>query len=238
MYKNYIFDLYGTLVDINTNEGRKKLWEKLALFYSYNGAVYSYIELKKAYFKEVKKELNANIKTDYPDIDISIVFERLFLNKGIVAEKDLIIQAARLFRIVSTDYIRLYPGVLELLQQLKDSGKKIFMLSNGQRIFTVPELKYLGIHDYFDALYSSSDIGICKPDPAFFQHVIEEQRLDKAESVFIGNDDVCDVEGSKKVGLDCLYIHSNLSRAVEEVASTYEIWDGNIISIIELTNRG
>ena len=34
MYKNYIFDLYGTLVDINTDEDKSELWDKLSLFYS------------------------------------------------------------------------------------------------------------------------------------------------------------------------------------------------------------
>lgn len=29
MYKNYIFDLYGTLLDIHTNESKKYLWEKM-----------------------------------------------------------------------------------------------------------------------------------------------------------------------------------------------------------------
>ena len=28
MYKNYLFDLYGTLVDIKTDEQSKKLWKK------------------------------------------------------------------------------------------------------------------------------------------------------------------------------------------------------------------
>ena len=28
MYQNYIFDLYGTLVDIHTNEKKAYLWEK------------------------------------------------------------------------------------------------------------------------------------------------------------------------------------------------------------------
>lgn len=30
MYQNYIFDLYGTLVDIHTNENKHYLWEKMA----------------------------------------------------------------------------------------------------------------------------------------------------------------------------------------------------------------
>ena len=32
MYQNYIFDLYGTLVDIHTNEKKAYLWKKLSLF--------------------------------------------------------------------------------------------------------------------------------------------------------------------------------------------------------------
>ena len=40
IYKNYIFDLYGTLVDIHTDEEQELLWEKLALFYGYYDAVY------------------------------------------------------------------------------------------------------------------------------------------------------------------------------------------------------
>lgn len=35
MYRNFIFDLYGTLVDIHTNEYKPSLWKKMALFYSF-----------------------------------------------------------------------------------------------------------------------------------------------------------------------------------------------------------
>ena len=34
-YDNYIFDLYGTLVDIHTDESDTAIWEKLAMFYGY-----------------------------------------------------------------------------------------------------------------------------------------------------------------------------------------------------------
>ena len=30
MYKNFVFDVYGTLVDIHTNEHEEKTWEKMA----------------------------------------------------------------------------------------------------------------------------------------------------------------------------------------------------------------
>ncbi len=49
MYKNYVFDLYGTLVDIHTDENDLAVWKKLALFYGYYGALYQPEELQKAY---------------------------------------------------------------------------------------------------------------------------------------------------------------------------------------------
>ena len=45
-YDNYVFDLYGTLVDIHTEEDFPNLWEKLALFFGYYGAVYEPEELQ------------------------------------------------------------------------------------------------------------------------------------------------------------------------------------------------
>lgn len=235
MYKNFIFDLYGTLVNIHTNETKSFLWKKLALFYSYNGANYKPNELKKAYLEKVNNKLKENTKTKYPDIELSSVFKELYENKSVNPDSSLISCSLRLFRGLSTEYIALYPGVKELLEELKAKHKKIYMLSNGQREFTVPELKYLGIHDYFDGLYSSSDIEICKPDKAFFNYLIEREHLNKEESIFIGNDHICDVEGAKAASLHCVYIHSNQSRKVSKVDSNYTIWDGDVAKILEIT---
>lgn len=48
-YQNYIFDLYGTLVDIHTDEDQPAAWAALARFYSYYGARYAPDELRAAY---------------------------------------------------------------------------------------------------------------------------------------------------------------------------------------------
>lgn len=49
MYDNYVFDLYGTLVDIHTEENDAKVWEKLSLFYGFYGALYDPQELQESY---------------------------------------------------------------------------------------------------------------------------------------------------------------------------------------------
>ena len=53
-YEVYVFDLYGTLVDIHTDESDMTVWDKLSLFYGYYGAFYKGKELKAAYEKLVK----------------------------------------------------------------------------------------------------------------------------------------------------------------------------------------
>lgn len=48
VYKNYIFDFYGTLVDILTDEKDPMLWDKLAQLYQAYGAYYKGKALKKS----------------------------------------------------------------------------------------------------------------------------------------------------------------------------------------------
>ena len=55
-YKNYIFDLYGTLTDIRTDEESRSLWKKTALYYTEHGAPYTASELQKAYLHLCAKE--------------------------------------------------------------------------------------------------------------------------------------------------------------------------------------
>ena len=56
MYKNYIFDLYGTLIDINTDEWCDDLWKKMAILYGYKGTHYTYDELNSEYDRLVALE--------------------------------------------------------------------------------------------------------------------------------------------------------------------------------------
>ena len=57
MYQNYIFDLYGTLVDIHTNEKESvSLEKKMSLFFGMKGAAYEPKELRMAYETKIKEQ--------------------------------------------------------------------------------------------------------------------------------------------------------------------------------------
>ena len=217
-YETILFDLYGTLVDIHTDEGMKSLWRKTAEFYKDMGAEYSAGELKEEYFRLVtlhEKEMSVGASDPHeahPEIELSEVFRELYINRGVKEVPDeLIFETALVFRKASTTHIKLYAGVRELLQALRKAGKRVILLSNAQRIFTVPELKELGIYDRFDDIFISSDHGCKKPDKRFFMKPVHKYSLDPADCLMIGNDGVCDIKGAINSGMDAYYIHSALS---------------------------
>lgn len=79
-YQNYIFDLYGTLIDIKTDESKPSLWKKLAMFYNAYGCEWKGPSLRKAYHEDVEREkeiLKARIKKEYPEIELKKVFATL-----------------------------------------------------------------------------------------------------------------------------------------------------------------
>ena len=76
-YDNYIFDLYGTLVDIHTDESDTAIWEKLAMFYGYYGALYEAKEFKERYETLVKSseaELKKKIEKSDADAQFAISY--------------------------------------------------------------------------------------------------------------------------------------------------------------------
>ena len=220
-YDNYIFDLYGTLVDICTKEDSDELWQKVALFYGYYDAIYEPDELKKRYSELVRgkeAELKLTLENDSryvdeasPEIELTDVFTALFAEKGISASEELAIHAGQLFRIISTEYVKVYPGTVEMLKFLKEQGKGVYLLSNAQRIFTAHEMNVLGISKYFDAILISSDYKTKKPDKRFFDIIIDKYNIDVDKALFIGNDSCTDIKGAKNVNLDTFYVKSNIS---------------------------
>ena len=220
-YTDLIFDLYGTLVDIRTEEDAT-VWEKTAFYFGFYGAEYTGESLQAA-FQAAMAQRQAQAGEAYecfPDIPCETVFAQLFRDKGITEQADALgFHAAQLLRIASLRYIRLYPGVQEALAKLRSCGYRLWLLSNAQSAFTAYELRLVGLDKAFDGIYISSDYGYRKPDSRFFQALIREQGLDVYRCLMIGNDRLTDIAGAKAMGLDTLYLHANITPADQAPAA-------------------
>ena len=211
-YTDLIFDLYGTLVDIHTEEN-DLVWEKTALYFGFYGAHYTTEELRSAFQSELRaREAKAGQSYEcFPDIPFEQIMAALFRTKGIENADALGINAAQLFRISSIEYVKLYPGALDALAQLRQKGYRLWLLSNAQRIFTEYELRHLGLGEQLDGIYISSDYRCRKPDTRFYRALVEEQGLQIENCLMIGNDRHTDIAGAKSMGMATLYMHTNLT---------------------------
>ena len=234
MYQNYLFDLYGTLVDISTEEAGIGFWERVAEFYGFQGAGYAVCELQKRYLELCEEFKQEPPYYTYKEIRLERVFDRLYKEKEVEPDEVLTKYTAQVFRLLSTNYINVYEGTFELLSYMKEKGKKIYLLSNAQRSFTEYELKYLALHNKFDGIVISSDVGCTKPETAIFEYILKKYSLNKEESVMIGNDAVSDIHGAHMAGIDSIYLHSNLSPEIAgPLEATYTIFDGDLMKVKE-----
>ena len=212
-YTDLIFDLYGTLVDIHTEEN-DLVWEKCAVFFGFCGVHCSGTELKHAFqLAMTRREAQAGQSYEcFPDIPFEQVMSQLLMEGGVTENADgLGVQASQLFRILSIEYIRRYPRVLEALAALRKKGFRLWLLSNAQQVFTAYELRHLGLDQQFDGIYLSSDYGCRKPDGRFYRALLSEQKLDPARCLMIGNDRRTDIAGAKHLGMATLYMHTALT---------------------------
>lgn len=216
MYQNYIFDLYGTLVDIQTDEEKPEFWKKIAKECKRYGAEYDCAELKLEYHSLVMNQerilaQKTGIQKQYVEIVLDDVFKTLFSEKGVELTDHQLQKFGLTFRKLSTCELCLFPKAKDMLLQLRAMGKRVYLLSNAQRIFTMPEMKELGIYELFDGILYSSDAGIKKPYQVFYQLLFERYGLKKEESVMIGNDCIADIQSAHDFGIDSMYVHTRQS---------------------------
>lgn len=235
MYQNYIFDLYGTLVDIHTNEQKPYLWKKMCDLFACFGAEYAPLECRKTYFSTIS-HMEKNTGKRFAEIRIEDVFDKMLKQKGAESSEQYIFTLGNMFRILSREYLRLYPGVEDFLRALKSNGKKVYLLSNAQRMFTEPEMRVLGLIPFFDGIFYSSDLSIKKPDPDFMEQLLTTYKLDRKKSIMIGNDISCDVGIANACQMDSLYIHSNISPALDgnDIPATFSVLNGDFTKIPSL----
>lgn len=243
-YDNFIFDLYGTLIDIHTDESKPKFWKKIADFYSCYGADYTPDQLQQTYFDLVRQqehELSYKLAISFPEIELGSVFAKLLLmapkrhetcspicrmNEEELVHSQWVSDLSNMFRVLSRDRLKVYPGVIDTLKTIQKEGGKVFLLSNAQGLFTRPELEITGLFEYFDAIYISSENQMKKPQPQFMKRLLDEQKITASGSVMIGNDFQSDIGVAAACKVDSIFLNTDGLSKLEMQARLSRVTDG------------
>ena len=216
--KTYIFDLYGTLIDIHTELHNHKVWKALSDMYACYGAIYTPEQFEQAYLKfneEEWKRVEELHPDTYIDIQCKNVFKRLYdeapIHKKVLPIED--IETWLLF--VESEFRRLtrvrcnpYRHTIKTLQILKQHGHQIILLSNAQRSFALAEMGICDLIPYFDHMYISADYGIRKPEKVFMQKVLDDHQLDVCDCVMIGNEVGSDMQVAASCGVTGILLNT------------------------------
>ena len=197
---NYIFDLYGTLIDIWTDESREELWEGMALLLG-DGE-----ENATSVREEYLALCRSFHKGGYHELNLLMVFEKMLENRQV--DTSVASSLASEFRRMSMVRLGCFRGVKTMLSDLKAAGGRVYLLSNAQSCFTVDELHSCGLYDMFDGIVISSDIGVKKPSVEAFEIALKTFNIDKENSIYVGNDMRDDILGADKVGMKTMYIET------------------------------
>jgi putative hydrolase of the HAD superfamily len=92
-------------------------------------------------------------------------------------------------------------GALELLSALRNAGIRVGVVTNNLRAEQLLKIERCGLARFIDALITSEDAGIAKPNPAIFVKALEVLGLHASETVMVGDVWDTDIAGALAAGV-------------------------------------
>lgn len=99
------------------------------------------------------------------------------------------------------DHQDLLDGTVALARRIKHAGYRVFALTDNVHEIVAHLKSRHQFWDMFEGAVVSAEVGLLKPDPAIFRHLVDSYGLDPAETVFL--DDVpANIDGARSIGLE------------------------------------
>jgi len=216
-----LFDINGTLIDIQTDEGNEEIYRGISHFLTYQGMYVHRWDVRDQYFRLMDEQRSASGEA-FPEFDV-VELWREFLRRRPEASHALPPEKLRwmplflaeMYRGISRFRLQLYPEVKNVLEELQPRFK-LAAVSDAQSAWALPEMRAVGIDAYFDPIIVSGDFGFRKPDKRIFEAALRGLNLPPENVLFVGNDMYRDVYGAQQFGLKTLYFSSNQGRKTAE----------------------
>lgn len=188
----YVFDAYGTLFDVHAavRKHAKKLGPdslELSSLWRQKQLEYSWVRALMGQYKDFWELTQQGLDTAFalvPSADKSL--------------KDDLLSA----------YWELdcYPEVPKVLTDLKATGAKIAILSNGSPAMLEAAAKAAGLRDLFDDIFSADDLKTFKTDPQLYDMVTTSYRI-YPEEVSFQSSNRWDVAGATTFGFRTVWMN-------------------------------
>lgn len=116
--------------------------------------------------------------------------------------EELALSTAVVTKLKTFEYVsvlRPYPDARPALQAAKDHGLQVGVLSNFPLATIETSLAATKLLDLVDVAFSSTNIGVAKPDPAAYQYIMKALDMPAADALFFDDTQV-HIAGARQLG--------------------------------------
>lgn len=200
--KHIFFDLDRTLWDFETNS--KKALQEIYIHYELSNHIEHFNHFHHTYLK-----INSDLWQKYGKKKITKeeLRDARFLNTlkfHEIHDVNLANRISQSYIDISPKQTQLFPNTIKTLDDLRQKGYKMHIITNGFVEVQFVKLKESRLETYFDIIVCSEHIGFNKPDKRIFHHALELASAKATESVMIGDDLKIDILGANQVEMEAI----------------------------------
>ena len=216
MDKTIFFDIDGTLLDTSSFA---ELARRAAIKAMIEKGLPSTQSEAYALLKDIIAEKGPNYNKHFN-----------ILTKKLCGEENplLISLGAVTYQNVKFTLLRPFPKTMEILIYLKNKGYRLGIITNGLTIKQWEKLIRLDIHDFFDEVITSEEVGFEKPEKQIFEEAMNRINGKAENSVMIGNKFEIDILGAVNAGMSAILVNTDL-----EISKLEKVLENHNIEIID-----
>ncbi len=200
--RHFIFDMDGTLLDT------MPLWETLGE------------DFLRLHGKEPKPGFRQHLIA-LSMIEAAEMFEREY---GFTESVPQIVRALDdMARGFYTDKAPAKPGVIEALQCLANNHCPCVVATASDRELASAAFQRTGIQHFFQKIYTCTELGISKDNPAFFQTLLEKEQISADQAVVV-EDALHAIRSARKDNIPVLAIYDDSDKENWEEIQSLANW--------------
>lgn len=188
-YTHLLFDIDDTLLDFQASQ-HKSLLE---LFESYHFPVYA-IET----YKDISEHLWRQIERQ--EITLEELKQQRFSLLCQAFDRQPENRMEEDYEQLLSTHGDLMPQAFDVIQSLSQNYQ-LSIITNGMPQITLPRLKQSGIDQFFKHIFVSESMGVQKPNPVFFEIVLQTLKITNKDCLIIGDSLTSDIAGGIKSGI-------------------------------------
>ena len=99
-----------------------------------------------------------------------------------------------------------YPGAIDALQQLRNTGVRMGLLTNGSSESQRGKINKHGLARFFDHIQIEGEFGVGKPDERAFRNALNALGVSSAETWMIGDNLDFDIHAAQQLGIYAVWV--------------------------------